>query len=88
MLNNNLKTFEESFDDLLKDWEKLKERAISKGEYEMYGFFLKEMLKEFSKLYTTVTKPGILKVVEKVLKIITCEIKGNVIKYKKSKLPF
>ena len=74
--------------DYCSRWLDLKREAIKSKDYTLYNWFLKETKKEFSKLYVKVTKPLLISLVELVLKIATCEIKENIIKYKKIKISF
>ena len=82
------KTLEQLCNSLIRDWRRYKEEAIKTGNFEWYCEFLKIVQGEFGKLYARVTRPELVVLVEEVLKITSCEIKGIMIKYKQDKIPF
>jgi len=62
----------------MDSWIKLKKDAIKYKDWELYTWFLKEMKREFSKVYIEAKgeKESFYKYL---LKIITCELKENII---------
>jgi hypothetical protein len=66
------------------DWFRYKKKAEETGDYTFYLLFLKEVQKAFTELYGQVTKPVLVSLIEKILKLVACQIKES----KKSKLPF
>lgn len=69
-------------------WIEEKQRAIKTNDWEMYEFVLKESRKHLSELYAQGTKDWYLKMLEDMIRIASCELRGIIIKYKKREVPF
>ena len=70
--------------DIFEEWVRLKKRAIETDDWEMYEWFLKEIQKEFGKVYAETSS----KTSEDILKIASCELHKIMIKYKERKIKF
>ena len=70
---------------LFETWVELHNDAKKTSEYKTYKWFLREVQKEFTKLYAEVTSKEGVKLVESILKEASCQIKKINIKYKESK---
>lgn len=75
------KALDKSWGGFIRDWLRYKKEAVKTGDPGLYNEFLKIIQKEFSKLYVEATEPEFITLVEQVLKVASCEIKGNTIKY-------
>lgn len=67
---------------MVQMWIDEKQRALKTGDWDLYNFVLKESIKNLSILYAKGTKEWYLKIVGEMIKIASCELRGNIIKYK------
>lgn len=65
---------------LMRTWLHLKQEAVNTGDKTHYVQFLKELQREFSKVYAGMKNEKWLDLMGSVLKTITCELKENIIK--------
>ncbi len=64
-----------NMEDFKKEWIKCKKEAIESGDFLFYKSFLEKTYKDFFKLYAEVRSPDVVLLVDKVLGIVTCELK-------------
>lgn len=73
----------------MSEWVEWKAYALKTGDFSHYLWLLKEMQKTFGKLYgELINEPDrkkTIELLEKMLKLISCEIKETNIKYKGKK---
>ena len=81
--NSNNDVLTSLFDDLIR----IKKQAIKTDDYSFYKEILEMLREELSKAYAKAEGEGV-KFFEEFLKLVSCELKGIMIKYKKSKVPF
>lgn len=78
--HKNDSSLQDQFSWMMTTWVHLKEEAKKTGDYSLYKWFLKELKKEFSKIYAGFTHEAWIKLFDDIFKTIACELKESVIK--------